>query len=462
MPPKGSKKDKGHPYKGPTKKSSRQVNKAKQTQPQPSTSQDPGQPPRPRNGGRLDPPTGEPQGLQQVIDTPNINNSQPPQQEEPVQPQGGVSRQEFMDLKATMQSMKDTFSSFMSNFMGMNHQPVTTGNSNDTPVITSQPRPSTSQVFPAPPVPSISNDPVVIPAQAEGSSYRQSNDQVVDGVVNQAMSAHVNSILSPPTQGKESNQQVSYQIDRRVSPSLIQDIWDEKFVEMISLLDKTEESQAMTFKTTKPGEPVTLVPIKTKNQITSIDQWSKAFNVFTSVYTRKYIHQTHNLLTYADSIRDLANQGGDYLRYDREFRLARSRYAIPWEVPENIMWTACMHSGLQTQISQIMANVTKPSAPHQPFLPPPGELPPPLPPSISTGKLQHPPGYCYTYHNRGRCGKSPCRFSHMCWTPGCNQEHSVYTCPLQPDSVKRMVKPKPSTPQSGPKNPTSTDSGKSK
>ena len=412
------------------------------------------------------------------------------------QPAQGVSRLEFQTLQASMNSMRDLFTSFMNNMTSTDNtnpqsQPVNVlPNQQPTVVqqtITSQPV-SLAQSDPniGPPVQPVNIGPPAQPAQINHS----------DEVVQRAIAAHVSTMVGPTFPGKQ-NEGVSYQLDRKVSQSLIQEIWDEKYIDFCNLLEKSDDmEQGLIVKYAEPGEPLTLVPPKGKSQITSIKQWSQAFDIFHSIYSRKYPHQTHNLLTYAATVKDLAAQGGDYLRYDQEFRRARSHYGIPWEVPENIMWTTCSQTGIRNHINQVLADLVSTTTPpsftnlptHQPTTTqthtfqeptintPKTPKPQPFPvksntstQSSSTGntktpkdpitnddtKLKHPNGYCYSYHNKGTCMRDRCQYLHRCWVPGCGREHSVYVCP---DLAKHFNIPGISNSQPNPATKTTSNS----
>ena len=94
----------------------------------------------------------------------------------------------------------------------------------------------------------------------------------------------------------------------------MQDIWEDKFIDLELLIDKKEDlASPMVLKsiqTDDMGEIVQLVKPKPPKGITNIDQWAHAFNVYMSMYTRKFVHETHNLLTYSTKIKELAAKGG--------------------------------------------------------------------------------------------------------------------------------------------------------
>ena len=392
----------------------------------------------------------QPQSSNQVTpQTIQINDDNPAVAQ---QQEGPVSRLEFQTLQASMNSMRDMFSSFIGSFTSSdkNIQSNPCNNIPQDSLPNNVIQPVTCQ-----PASTIQQDNNIGPQH----QLNQTND-----VVNQAIAAHISSIVGPQVTGKPT-EAVSYQLDRKVSDTIIQDIWDEKFIDFNNLLEKSDDSdQGLIIKYSQPGEPLTLIPPKGKSQIGSIKQWSQAFDIFHSVYSRKYPQQTHNLLTYASTVKDLAAQGGDYLRYDQEFRRARTRYGIPWEVPENIMWTTCAQSGLKNHVNQVLAGLVT-SSPQPSFtdstpnilspqsfldsLPinraPPPTIPQPTKTSQSPNppkpnqslnpithddsKIKHPKGFCYHFHNKGKCPNDRCQYIHACWVPGCGKDHSVYVCP---------------------------------
>ena len=223
------------------------------------------------------------------------------------------------------------------------------------------------------------------------------------------------------------NGPVSIQVDRSVPQKLKEAIWEDKYIELEKLLDDEDEEEdededkPMTLVEGKPGQPVRWAKVKDKKSIKNIAQWLSAFNVFITVYSRRFPEQTPNLMAYQNKVKSLHQKGGDYYRYDKEFRKLRAQHGIPWEIPYLDKWLECLRDGNKANNKQSNTQSSfKGSNP--PFRPQSN-------PSNDKPKLQHPAGYCYTYHNKGRCGRNPCKFSHMCWAPSCKESHSIYSCP---------------------------------
>ena len=323
-----------------------------------------------------------------------------------------VSRQEFLDLKESFVSMKNSMSNFFSSFESRypSNPPQSAA------------RPSAAAGSPIPVLVSQGDQ---VPVRVEQSPA----NSMVDQVVQQAVHQHVKAITQGIAGGKTISDKPSLQVDRKVSTKLTQDIWENKYVDFQELLDKKQDSfQPLQLVISETGEQQ-WVPLRTTKEISSIGQWSRAFDIYLSVYSRKFPEQTHNLLTYSTRIKDLAFNNGDYLRYDREFRISRARYNVPWEIPNLELWYQCSQAGLKNQLDKV-TNIVKNN--DQPFhaTNAANTSAASLQPQPNKPKLKHPTGFCFTYHNKGRCGRGNCRFSHSCYAPGCNQEHPAYTCPL--------------------------------
>ena len=483
MPPKGSK-SRPHPYPEGTRKSTRKrvastrLQEAVQTQEasdhevignqganqsgtvvvQPTTSHNNGVDPQPSTSqgtGQQNPSTPP----LSSVSSSSIQNNEPDSvvaianNDPQPQVQPNVSRDEFNNLKESMNSMKQMFSTFMSTF-----QPSSSNNNAD-----SQPSPAAGSAVHVPFGPPLSvpiNNTItsqpVSQISSDSNIHRTFNvpsaEQAANDIVNRAVQEHVRAVSDGKATSKGESDRISYQLDRKIPQAVMRDIWDDKFVDLELLIDKEDNPDLpMVMKTVHSnelGQIVQLVKPKQPKGILDIAQWSRAFDVYMSIYTRKFYMETPNLLTYSHKVKELASKGGDFLRYDTEFRKARSRYGSPWEVPDLELLVDCNQAGLQHQILKVintLKNGGEPiptpiqsfPTPSQPF--PTQSIPAPSQPFPSDHTSlpnlpRHPPGYCYTYHNRGRCGRTNCKFSHRCYNPGCNENHSVFTCPLSPNS----------------------------
>ena len=62
---------------------------------------------------------------------------------------------------------------------------------------------------------------------------------------------------------------------------------------------------------------ITLEPLQNAKRIQCFQQWVSAFNIFVSVYSEKFTAETPRLMKYCEVVRDLAQEGGDWIWYDK-------------------------------------------------------------------------------------------------------------------------------------------------
>ena len=72
-------------------------------------------------------------------------------------------------------------------------------------------------------------------------------------------------------------------------------------------------------------------PRITKDKVPTIDKWTDAFLIFSSIYLKKYPNKTQELLQYMSIIREAANRSSLSWRiYDEQFRLRQATNVQPW------------------------------------------------------------------------------------------------------------------------------------
>ena len=410
MPPKRGR-PKSHPYKPVPRRSSRQAMRANREEREEGPALPPdNQPPPPE----VLPPSSDPVPSTSQVAHPVVSQVTIPSTGDNIQEQAVVSRREFQELQAGVSSIRDMISGF---FASVN--PMSQGQASVPRAV------APSEVRPASPVPVVVSQPVSVmrgDPRLPAPTPLSAEEDNVNQVVRLAASQHIQSIVQGPDPGKPRGEKPSHQLDGKVKQSVIQDIWEDKYVDLNLLLDrKVEPYRPLRLVVDEFGDHQ-YVPVNNTKEISTIGVWSRAFDIYHSLYSRKFPDQTHNLLTYSNKIKDLAFENGDFVKYDREFRMTRAKYNLPWEVPDMELWGHCSLAGIKTQINKIN-NALKFNNDK------------PFPGSPSNGgnkdnkdRLKHPKGYCYTYHNHGRCGRTKCNFIHSCYAPGCNQDHPAYTC----------------------------------
>ncbi len=69
---------------------------------------------------------------------------------------------------------------------------------------------------------------------------------------------------------------------------------------------------------------------KSKQFPQNVIEWQMAFSIFTTVYTKKSPNESNHLVKYGETIRQIANEGGNFNSYDVMFRKLRQVTDLPW------------------------------------------------------------------------------------------------------------------------------------
>ena len=208
-------------------------------------------------------------------------------------------------------------------------------------------------------------------------------------------------------------------VDHKISLKLKQQIWADEYIDLGLLLDPTIDHQPNTFNVvSRTGETLAVAPNKNSKVITSLGQWCTAFNVYITIYCQKHPAQLGNLMTYLATVKSLCHRNGDYITYDREFRYLRQSCKLNWAVIHSGIWLECRDSANAKSTSTKSSNMNNNPKPPSNFRH-----------SNSNSKSNHPNGYCFKYHDTGKCPKGPnCNYSHNCYNAGCTTKHPIFKC----------------------------------
>ena len=127
----------------------------------------------------------------------------------------------------------------------------------------------------------------------------------------------------------------------------------------------------------------------------------------------------------------MSHRSGDYLNYDRQFRLLRQSPNLPFLVvhPSIGLWLECRDAFVKGNNQ----NNNKGN----------GRQKGNFRPQTATNKSVHPYGFCFKFHETGKCPKADnCIFSHSCYTEGCTGKHPVFKCfKAQGGKTNQNIKP---------------------
>ena len=166
------------------------------------------------------------------------------------------------------------------------------------------------------------------------------------------------------------------------------------------------------------GNIVTKPKVSTE-RVQSIEKWSDAFLIYSSIYLSAHPDQTQDLLHYMFVIREAAYKyGGTFWRtYDEQFRLRQAIQFTSWSSINSDLWLRCFSGATRGQgsVGNSTISQTKPTQ----------AIPPP----------------CIDF-NKGYCKWVNCRYSHVCST--CyNSQHGRWLCKANNNNFQNAQNTRP-------------------
>lgn len=173
-------------------------------------------------------------------------------------------------------------------------------------------------------------------------------------------------------------------------------IWSNEFVDFRNAFSKP--SSEPTFQMTFSDQGVSSCLQTQGKKFISIEQWTDAFQTFSSVYRLKYPDQADNLAQYCNTIRSIAKANGKWFWYDTEFRQLRQNHPIPWNHVQNDLYM------------QALSN-------KQPFRDTNNTF------TSNKNKNKKP---CFKYNKGHNCHPGKCQYAHKCLS--CSGFHPQIQC----------------------------------
>jgi len=130
-----------------------------------------------------------------------------------------------------------------------------------------------------------------------------------------------------------------------------------------------------------------------KDKIMSIEKWTDAFLIYSSIYLKAHPDKTPELLHYAYTIRECAvRQGGTaWKTYDEQFRLRQAQTPASWGCINNDLWWRCI------SLRENAAHTSNTNS-----------------------------SYTCNDFNKGGCSRPNCKFAHHC--SSCGASHAQMNC----------------------------------
>ena len=169
-------------------------------------------------------------------------------------------------------------------------------------------------------------------------------------------------------------------------------------------VDAKEAQQETLLGIDERGNIVTK-PRQSNEKIVSIEQWTDAFLIYSSIYLSAHPEQSQDMLQYMFVIREAARKHGGFQwrTYDEQFRLRQSSLFMPWSKINADLWLRCFS----------------------------GSYRPPMKTDLSMQTKTPPP--CIDF-NKGYCQFKNCRFPHICSTCS-SPQHGRWRCHVNGPNV---------------------------
>ncbi len=200
-------------------------------------------------------------------------------------------------------------------------------------------------------------------------------------------------------------------------------IWKEEFVEFGDLLDDNVSSKQTITVDCESG--TTVERQRKKREITCIRDWDRAYATYLNIYVQRPEHLKHlfHLVTYGQTIKNMAEHGLDFLKYDEKFRRERASQVSEGEEPWS--WDTFRQETYNNLQSDVILKKLK-IGPKKWYADSGFN-------SFSgqdSGKnsvSKVPMGFCFDFHTLGKsCLKEICSYRHTC--PCGRGPHNLYAC----------------------------------
>ena len=107
-------------------------------------------------------------------------------------------------------------------------------------------------------------------------------------------------------------------------------IWQRQFIDLNKLYYGNDDHQVQMSVTKTKDSSVTDVSKPPQKKINNILSWSRAFQLYASIYCIKYPNEAAGMFQYMTLIQTLAQKSQNWQLYDIKFRKLRRHKPLPW------------------------------------------------------------------------------------------------------------------------------------
>ena len=190
---------------------------------------------------------------------------------------------------------------------------------------------------------------------------------------------------------------------------------------------KDNDVQMVHVKRSKANS-VTSVTKKPQKQINNILSWSRAFQLYASIYTSKYTEEAAGMFQCMTLIQTLAKKTPNWQLYDIKFCKLRRYRTLPWS---RLHVQTHLYASLATPSKPTFQNNATPFRANSNNFRPSGQ-------NQNQGRIFK-KGYCWEFQRTGKCSKNNCSRTHKCSL--CDGSHAGTFCPRAPKTSNASPSP---------------------
>ena len=191
-------------------------------------------------------------------------------------------------------------------------------------------------------------------------------------------------------------------------------IWQRQFIDLNKLYYGNDGNQVQMSVTKTKDSSVTHVSKPPQKKINNILSWSRAFQLYASIYCIKYPNEAAGMFQYMTLIQTLAQKSQNWQLYDIKFRKLRRHKPLPLA---KLHLQTHIYASLTPPPKSTMQRAAGTFRPNSNSFRPNGQ---------SSSKIFR-NGYCWEFQRFGRCSKSSCSRAHKCSL--CEGTHAGASCP---------------------------------
>lgn len=195
---------------------------------------------------------------------------------------------------------------------------------------------------------------------------------------------------------------VTNEVSATVPQNLKEKIIRGDYIELFTLLNNSHSHGVQKLVLSNKGE-IVVQSNQNSQKLLSIDQWTTAFIIFTSIFCSVHSHRFQELLKYMYVVRQGASRSTlGWITYDEQYRLRKSiNPSSSWADVDMELWLLYMNGNSSTYFFN----------------------------SQHATKFQnslHSNLKCYPFNYSNKCTRQTCMYSHTCLR--CNENHPVASC----------------------------------